>query len=557
MSEYAGMAGMTRSNLVSAPANAKMVQNLGGGYGYRTGDWAQMRRWLILGSDRNAYYATARKLTLINAQVLLRCLAEDYKRYVELLVEARSGGTAPKSDTAIFALAVLYTHGSNEAKWYAQDRINEICRHGGDIQQFSVAVTGKVKDGKRVDYMRGWGRAVRSAVERWLVDRELKSLVYQLIKYRARHGTSMKRLIQLSHPRPDTDIRSAVFKWAIGGGQDLSFELFEDTKQAWAFEQAMSTAPTGGEPTDGQRRYLIDLVANFRLPWEAIPNSWLKDPDVLEALLANMPITATVRNISRLARTGTLARPHVKESLISKITSPEIVSAQNIHPIRLFQAYITYKNGQGIRSSWPVDQDVVKALEIGFYTSFGNIVPTGLNRMIALDVSGSMSGGEFWGDCSGMYGVAPREAAAALALITMRTEPWYHVVAFSSGVSKVALRPEMTIHQVSNTIRRMTAGRTNMGAAIEYAAKNRLPVDMFEVYTDNEANSGTHPSVALTKYQQQTGRPARAAFVAMQSYNDSVADPDRSDMMDFVGFDPTTPEMLRRFATGELDGIQD
>ncbi len=74
---------------------------------------------------------------------------------------------------------------------------------------------------------------------------------------------------------------------------------------------------------------------------------------------------------------------------------------------------------------------VVDALDAAFYAAFGNVEPTGKRSMLALDVSGSMSGGQV----AGAVGLTPRDASAAIALITAATEPSHEVVGFFAGES--------------------------------------------------------------------------------------------------------------------------
>src|SRR5262245_65895690 len=56
-------------------------------------------------------------------------------------------------------------------------------------------------------------------------------------------------------------------------------------------------------------------------------------------------------------------------------------------------------------------------------------LPTGKRLLLALDVSGSMS----WGSIAGVPGLTPRDASAALALVTAATEERYEVVGFFAG----------------------------------------------------------------------------------------------------------------------------
>jgi 60 kDa SS-A/Ro ribonucleoprotein len=63
------------------------------------------------------------------------------------------------------------------------------------------------------------------------------------------------------------------------------------------------------------------------------------------------------------------------------------------------------------------------------YTAFGNVEPVGKRFLLALDVSGSMTGGKV----AGVPGLSPRDASAALALVTVATETNVEVVGFYAG----------------------------------------------------------------------------------------------------------------------------
>jgi len=571
MSRYSDLSGMSLNNApVSEPISEKQRPNLdGGSMSWKTDKWAQMRRFLILGSDKNTYYATARKLTGINTTALLECLDEDYARYIDTLVEMRSGGIVPKYDTVRFALAIVYVKGSKKAKAYAKTRVTGILRTASDLEEWLSVLTGRVVGGERSGYMRGWGRSVRGVCETWMRGRSLSSLVYQAIKYRNRAGMSFRNVVKLTHPHPGSDeALSAVYYWIANGEPKPGFDYLanKETSQIWAYERIKRL----NAYSEGDLTNIVELINVYRLPWEAVPTDMLNNRDVLQVLSTHMPINATVRQLPRMTRVGMFDSPGFTRLITERLNNMEIVKSENIHPLKLLQAYLTYKEGIGAsgKNPWKPSFDVVYALEQAFYTSFGTLEPTGLRRMQVIDVSGSMDGPLFsawgtprpglrwqkgsFGNCSGLAGVTPREAAAALAMISVRTESC-SVMAFSNHVTQVYIRPGMTLDAVIAKFKAPYPGGTNMSLAIDTASRDGVEVDLFEIYTDNEANQGRHPAYALGEYQNKTGINAKAAFIAMVGYNDSVADPDRGhDMMDFVGFDTTTPEMLRRFALGSF-----
>ena len=85
------------------------------------------------------------------------------------------------------------------------------------------------------------------------------------------------------------------------------------------------------------------------------------------------------------------------------------------------------------------------------------------------------------------------------------------------------------------------------------ALKHRWPVDAFVVFTDNETWAGNiHPAQALREYRERMGIAAKLVVVAMASNGFSIADPDDAGMLDVVGFDTATPQVIADFGTGTV-----
>ena len=80
------------------------------------------------------------------------------------------------------------------------------------------------------------------------------------------------------------------------------------------------------------------------------------------------------------------------------------------------------------------------------------------------------------------------------------------------------------------------------------ALKHRWAVDAFVVYTDNETWAGNiHPAQALQAYRERMGIAAKLVVVAMASNGFSIADPNDAGMLDVVGFDSATPQVISDF----------
>ena len=62
----------------------------------------------------------------------------------------------------------------------------------------------------------------------------------------------------------------------------------------------------------------------------------------------------------------------------------------------------------------------------------------------------------------------------------------------------------------------------------------------------------SHPAQALRDYRRASGIDARLVVVGMVSNGFSIADPSDPGMLDVVGFDTATPQLVSDFARGEV-----
>src|SRR5258708_38961344 len=127
------------------------VPNSAGGYAFPVDDWTRLDRFLVLGSEGGSYYATERKLTVDNADAVLRCVAADGLRTVRRIVEISSAGRAPKNEPAILALALAISHGDLATRRAAGEALPKECRIGTHLLHVAAYVNS----------VRGWARGLR------------------------------------------------------------------------------------------------------------------------------------------------------------------------------------------------------------------------------------------------------------------------------------------------------------------------------------------------------------------------------------------------------------
>jgi 60 kDa SS-A/Ro ribonucleoprotein len=311
-------------------------------------------------------------------------------------------------------------------------------------------------------------------------------------------------------------------------------------------------------PADAAR-----VIRVYKLTREMVPTELLTSKEVWAALLDSMPLTALIRNLGVMSKVGLVVPlSAATETVVRRLGDADALRRARVHPLAILAALKTYAAGRGMKGSgkWTPVAQVVDALDRAFYLSFGNAPSTGKRIMLALDVSGSMTS-----PVHGLPFVSCREASAAMALVIAATEPKHRFVAFTkgnyptmwsrthgsqydTGLSELAISPRQRLDDVVASIGSLTFGGTDCALPMVEALKNRWAIDAFVVFTDNETWAGDiHPAQALQEYRKRLGLAAKLVVVAMTSNGFSIADPNDTGMLDVVGFDTTTPQVIADF----------
>jgi len=526
----------------SEQADPRQKKNNAGGWTFKVGDDVLVQRFLTLGTTGGTFHVGEKKLTKDATDVVKRIAAENATSLAEAAREISVAGRAPRNDPALYAAAAASVLGDDAGRKRALEILPEVARIGTHLYTWA----------EYRELFGGWTRGSRRAVSNWYLDKDPEKLAYQLIKYRQRNGWTHRDLLRLAHPKTSDPAYEHLFDWLCGRAvrnKDLPDWVV-------AFRKGQKIQRSTGSPA---AKY-VSLIEKYPgLPWEALPDEALTRADVWRALIdARMPMTALIRQLPTLTRLGVLApmSEHLKKVCDQVGDQDELIKAR-VHPISLLIAMKTYAAGHSMRgsSTWTPVPQVIDALNDAFYLAFKAVTPSGKRTMLALDVSASMT----WHDISGIKGLTPREASAALALVTAATEENHLITAFASdngrgeGITGVKISPKQRLDDAVRTVAGMYAGGTDCSLPMRWALKNNIMVDTFQVYTDNETWAGpAHAHQALRDYRNATGINARLAVVGMTATDCGIADPADPGSMDVAGFDSNVPAMLADFSRGDL-----
>lgn len=511
---------------------AEMVSNSAGGVTFTLDTWGYLDRFLILGSDTPSYYASAKKLTVGAGKNVIACINVDGKKTVDRIVEISQSGRAPKNDSAIFALALCATCSNPQVVEMAFEALPKVARIGTHLFQFISAIEAIKPKGT-------WNAATKRGVAAWYTKRHTDRLAVQMLKYQSRDGWAHRDVLRLAHVKPQNELQSAMFRYAVKGADGL--EKGTPVPQLLVDFETLKRDPS--------KTNALRIISEQKdMSWEMIPTELHRDVDVMSALVDTMGMTALIRKLGQLTNIGVIA-PLSKgaKTVIGKLADKEAIKAGRVHPITILNAFNQYKKGHGDKGSltWTANQQILDALNDAFYDSFQYIESTGQNYLLGIDCSGSM-----WSSaCQGASNISAAEAAAVMALSVAKRESNYWMGGFNGVMSELKITPNMRLDQVLDVMKKFSWGTTDCSLPMEHALSHNMSnVNKFVVYTDNETYAGRRqPVQALAAYRQRFVKDAKLIVCGTSVTNFTIADPKDPGMLDIVGFDSAAPQLIQTF----------
>ncbi len=534
------------------PVDPREVRNAAGGWVFPIDKWSRFLRFLIIGTEGGTYYVDEEKIQTENLLNTAECLREDGPRVVEITAQVAESRRAYKTTPALWALAMAMRSKDLETRRAAATNFLRVVRTGADLLNFAAIYLhgGTGKEARRHgEKLRGTGRLWRAAVRKFFFQ-DPEKVAHQIAKYRERSGVSMADLLRLSHPKfheEDQD-RHAIARWILGKMGDLPPEAWEQASKV----QRQLLAYEAAKQADSDEE-LIRLIEEHGLTWEMIPSE-KRTPRVWRALLPGMPAWAFVRNLGYLTSIGVLDEPQALEIALRKIRD---LPKSPVHPLRIMLAALVYEKGKGMRREWSPIPEIVQGLNWAYRERLSRSQPIGKPFLLALDVSGSMWGGET------QAGVPPIYAAAAFGLYVLLREPEAEVIGVDTNIHPLRGAgllgrsvEDMTIHRFVDLLEKVGKGFTDLSLPFKHAmdrvARGDPPPHAIVIFTDSETWAGReHPFQALRQLRSRTNVPVRAVNVAATATGYSLLEPDDPLAFQVVGFDAAVMDMVSEIIAAE------
>lgn len=547
------------------PGRTDQVRNNAGGYDFAKDTWQRLEDFLVLGSVGGTYYAGERELTTDNVGALFEAIAEDGPRVVQLILDISTAQPprAPKPSPAIFALAAAHVRGNQETRGKARRALPFVCRTTDHLSKwfgYRKQLSGKVNpQGGASPIM---GASARRALTLWFLEGTAEEVAFRACKAMQRktpagESFQLRDALRLAHPHPrqfrtpelaaklQEPDRRTLLGWIAGTIPDdvardelVTVDKYLTAKAATTVKQA------------------VRIVVEERVPWEFLPSDLLREPKVWDALVGTVGLTALLRNLARMTRLGTL-RPMADATgrAVARLTERDALLRARIHPMDAFLALRVYGSGRSQPNprvpahSWAPVPAILDALEETYELSFGAVEPTGKRMLIAVDSSGSMSGGWYGGPVmvGGSVIGSPYEVGCAMAVMLARIEKGNaHVIDVDTSVHGSKVTPRTNLREIKSW--RPSGGGTDLSLPFQWAQRERMEVDGIIVFTDSETWAGArHPSQALESYRRTTAAQARLVVASMTAAGHTVGDPQDPGVLNMAGLDASLPMVVSGF----------
>lgn len=526
------------------------VKNAAGGYVFEKDPWVKVEDFLILGTTGGTFYTPEAKLTDMNVKFLGEALDADPARFVRLVkdISVSRPSRAVKPDPCLFALALADSR--PEARPYVKAVFAESARTTDHLSKYFGY--GKNLWGKPSKAGHGtspvMNRSRRTMLASWFNDGDIHDVAFRALKARQRKTPAgeqmeLRDIIRIAHVAGRTPEHRALVGWLAGKVSDAdAAAVLPDVDNFLTAQAAVTEAEA------------VRLITERRIPWEFIPAE-LRKAKVWDALIDTVGMTALIRNLALMTRLGTIAPfSSANDRVVARLVNGDALVKARVHPMDLYLATQVYMSGASqpdpkrAAQTWQPVGVISDALGDAYELSFGAVQPSGKRMLVTVDSSGSMSGG--WGGIqsggSQLKG-SPYEIANHMAAMTARIEGANaHFIDADTSVHASKITPKTSFREIAGWT--PSGGGTNMGVPFSWAREQKLKVDGFVIYTDNETWAGrSHPAQELDWYRREVNPDARVVIASMTATGYQIADPGDEAVLAVAGVDASLPKVISGF----------
>ena len=373
------------------------------------------------------------------------------------------------------------------------------------------------------------GTRPKKLVQQWLLTASEK----QLLNAAVGNTPSLADVVKMVHPKPSEAWRAAWFAWLIGKPVDEA--ALPPLTQAF---ECFKRESAQGVATD-----VPDVPFQMLTALELSAAQW--------AQIARSGSWQMVRqNLNTFARHGVFDIEGMAEVVAAKLRDPQAVVKARVMPYQLMAAFKA--TGEG------VPQVVRDALQDAMEIALNNVPGFAGRVVVCPDVSGSMSSAVTGHRGSATSSVRCIDVAALVAAAVLRKNPQARVLPFEVDVVKLSLNARDSVMSNAQALAKIGGGGTNCSAPLALLNRERAPVDLVILVSDNEswvdAKRGGGATQTLREWEVLKQRNPKARLVCIDIQPGvSTQAAERHDILNVGGFSDAVFTMVANFADGKMD----
>lgn len=467
-------------------------------------------------------------------------LAKNNKNIIDILIDISQQNFIHNHDTIIFALAIFAHHGKSlSLRQKAFNSVVNICIEFEDLLKFIKFSKQIVRNSKC------WSQMMRYAIRNWYDNTISSKLVSSITKSPDLH----KKVLKNIRYSPSKYILQLLFKYIKYGWTSICNTSNNDIEQVFLDIKAFEYAKTATEDQ------LIYLIQNYRLDAEHIPLSMLSSSRVWKAILENMSVIEILQNFNNFINVRLFDHP-TAVNIVIKLLSHK--NTYNINSFVILTVWQTYAKGNHNNNTWLPNKQIIDVLCYAFYNSISDIIPTNKRLMVVLDILPSIT----LQAIKGFGSLTFYDIAIAMAMIIAQIENNPYIIGSRKQIYKLDIERIDSLRSIKNKIANLSCVINSeekikpvspYSDPIMYALSNKINIDAFIIYYTNKESYNLHKSLyKLKEYRTKININAKLIIVKMSEEKYKIANFTDSGLLEIVGFDITTPEIIRRFICGDF-----
>lgn len=318
----------------------------------------------------------------------------------------------------------------------------------------------------------GGDHAFPNGLTRGLEDALRRFDEYQYAKYDRDASVKLRDVLRIVRPHPRTEAESALYRYLVKGDIDAQYLPKLAAKAKLLRKECLDAEA-------------FELAAQAHATWEVLSSKFGRSKETWNALAAQLPIMAGIRNLSNILEVGA---DNALDTVLSKLRDPHQVRRSHQLPFRFYAAYKAIE--RRVADHHPRRQEVLEVLRGALEFSAGNLPHLPGRTFVTTDLSGSMSQA-FSKDST----VHLREIGCLMAAALHSACDDAIVSVFGTDHRVVSVsRQDSILTNMDLLHKQGDLGGTDAWKTVAYLNKTKTRVDRIVLFSDMQCyDSGTEP----------------------------------------------------------------